>query len=139
MKKSFYYIAGSASLILAPLFAFADPPKPVNNSIIGNGTGGGLGDFMNTIVGFLSDRVVPFILSIAFLFFVWGVFMYFIKGGHDTEAQETGRSYIISALIGFVVILSFWGVVKLISNGVGFDSTKATELPKPTVQVTPAS
>jgi Type IV secretion system pilin len=106
-------------------------PAVSSAQIAVNGTGGKLGDYMNTIMGFFDDIILPFILSIAFLFFVWGVFLYFIRGGHSDEAQEQGRSYIISAIIGFVIILSFWGLVNIITNGVGLEGKKGVS-PKAT-------
>jgi hypothetical protein len=91
--------------------------------------------FIETTQDFFNTIVVPFVLSIGFLFFVWGMFLYFIKGGHDEGEQEKGKSLMFYALGGFVLILSFWGLVNILVDGVGTGDQKLEDLP--TVQ--PAS
>jgi len=93
------------------------------------GAGNPLGGFMTNVLTFINTIVIPFILAIGFLVFVWGVFQYFIIGGSNDEAKTTGRSLIMYAIGGFVIILAFWGIINIISNGIGLeqplDSTPA--------------
>ncbi len=63
--------------------------------------------------------MIPFIIGLAFLFFVWGIFQYFIAGGANDEAKAKGRSLMIYATLGFVIILVFWGIVNLLVSGLG--------------------
>jgi hypothetical protein len=84
-------------------------------------SGGQFGALLNNILGFISRVLIPFILGIGFLFFVWGMFLYFIKGGADDEAKEKGKSLIIYALAGFVLIFIFWGLVRLLAVSTGFN------------------
>ena len=65
-------------------------------------------DLLINILDFSNDVLIPFIIGIGFLVFVWGIFKYFIFGGANDEAKESGKSLIIWATVGFVVIIIFF-------------------------------
>jgi hypothetical protein len=98
--------------------------------ILGGGNGGDIGTAMNNILTFIRGYVIPFILAIGFLIFVWGMFQYFIRGGANEEAKESGRSLIMYAIAGYVVILAFWGIVNILSNGIGLDEEGLETVPQ---------
>jgi hypothetical protein len=81
--------------------------------------GGQVGQFMMGVLAFIDNILIPVILGLAFLMFVWGVFKFFILGGSDEEAQAKGKSLMIYAVAGFVLILSFYGIVNILTNGLG--------------------
>ena len=83
-------------------------------------TGAGMGTFFKGVLNFIDNILLPLILGLAFLMFVWGVFKFFILGGSDEEAQQKGRSLMLYAVAGFVLILSFYGIVSVLTNGLGF-------------------
>lgn len=93
-------------------------------SAAGGGNAGGQGSlnlyFLKNYAADISNVInrilVPLIFAIAFLVFVWGVFQYFIWGASDSKARETGRQFALAGIIGFVVILSVWGIVYLVMN-----------------------
>jgi len=117
--------------LLATVFMFPVITLAGNGGIAG-GEDGEIGTFLGNVLGFIDSVVIPFILAIGFLVFIWGIFKYFILGGANDEAKESGKSLIMYAIGGFVVILAFWGIVNIISNGLGLeDSLDST----PTVQV----
>lgn len=100
MKKISYLVFAS-SLIL-PVFTLAagiDKTQitPYTNGII---------DVINTLL-------VPAIIAIAFITFLWGVYKYFILGAAEEKAREEGKKFVMWGLIGFVTILSVWALVKL--------------------------
>lgn len=76
---------------------------------------------MDDILRFIDSVVIPFILSIGFLLFVWGMFQYFIRGGANEEAKESGKSLIMYAIAGYVVILAFWGIINILTSGLGLE------------------
>jgi hypothetical protein len=88
--------------------------------------GGEFGVFLANILGFINTILIPFILGIGFLVFVWGMFKFFIYGGADDEAKSSGKSLMVYATLGFVLIIIFWGVVNLIAESTGFDSQSPT-------------
>jgi hypothetical protein len=48
------------------------------------------------------------------------VFQYFIAGAASDEKRKTGRTFILYGIIGFVVMLSIWGLVNLLLATLGF-------------------
>ncbi|MBP6881175.1 MAG: hypothetical protein KBC35_00965 [Candidatus Pacebacteria bacterium] len=92
------------------------------------GGGGEVGDFMQNVLKFINNFIIPFIIGIGFLLFVWGMFQYFIAGGANDEAKEKGKSLMIYSTLGFVLIIIFWGVVNMLATSVGLDEDFDTGL-----------
>ncbi len=90
---------------------------------LGNGdaTAGNFGILLQNILTFTNNVLIPFILGIGFLVFVWGMFQYFIAGGANDEAKEKGKSLMIYATLGFLLIIVFWGIINLLAQSTGLD------------------
>lgn len=86
--------------------------------------------FLNSILTFINGVLIPFILGVAFLLFVWGMFQYFIAGGANEEAKEKGKSLLTYAILGFVVIIVFWGVINLLVDATGLEGGNLEGVPK---------
>ncbi|MBY0537768.1 pilin, partial [Patescibacteria group bacterium] len=84
--------------------------------------GGQMAGFFRAILIFINAVLIPLVLGLAFLAFVWGVFKFFILGGSDSEKQAEGKSLMIYAVAGFVLILSLYGIVNFLTTGLGFDN-----------------
>lgn len=110
-------VSGACLMLITPLLASAQQF---------NADGGPFGVLLRNLISFANAFVIPFILGIGFLFFVWGMFLYFIKGGNDEDAQKTGKSYIVYAVAGFIIIFIFWGIVNLLTSSTGFGGQKLT-------------
>jgi NADH:ubiquinone oxidoreductase subunit 2 (subunit N) len=100
MKKKLAYI-GTAFMFPALAFAQIDNVQELGRFIID--------DMINGVA-------VPMVFAIAFLVFIIGIFQYFIQGGHDEEAKDKGKSLMIWGLIGFFVMVSVWGLVKILTG-----------------------
>ena len=108
-------LIGSATLFLLPFMASAQ---------IATNKGGG-GQFevlLINILDFSNEVLIPFIIGIGFLVFVWGMFQFFIAGGSNDEAKEKGKSLMIYATLGFVLIIVFWGIVNLLTSSIGLQN-----------------
>ncbi len=81
---------------------------------------------LNGILNLLDQTVVPFLLAIASLVFLWGIARYFIFGGENAESQEKGKSLAMYGIMGFVIILSLWGIVNLLVSGLGLKNEPIT-------------
>ncbi|MCA9355866.1 hypothetical protein KC865_04970 [Candidatus Kaiserbacteria bacterium] len=93
------------------------------------GDGGEFQELLLNLMVFINNVLIPFIIGIGFLFFVWGMFLFFILGGADEEKKEKGKSLMIYAVIGFVVIIIFFGVVNLITSSTGLDGEILRNVP----------
>lgn len=67
----------------------------------------------------LLNTIMPLLIAIAAVWFIWGVITYVISG--DEDKKKTARGHIIQGLIGLFIILSFWGIVALINNTLGIN------------------
>ena len=88
-------------------------------------TAAGVGNLVENTIIIINQYLTPFVLGLAFLVFIWGVFKFFVLGGSDEEKQKEGKSLMIYAIIGFVVIISFYGIVNLVLGGLGLTNSPA--------------
>lgn len=64
-------------------------------------------------------RLVPLIIGIAVLYFLWGVLKYVVA--KDSEAQQEARSVMVMGIIVLFVMVSIWGLVNLLGETVGIN------------------
>jgi uncharacterized membrane protein len=83
--------------------------------------------FVGKISTFINSTLIPLVFGIALLMFIWGVFKTLILGGSDAEKREEGQQLMMWAIIGFVVMVSVWGIVNMIANGLGFSSNDSIQ------------
>lgn len=74
----------------------------------------------------LLGMVVPILIVLAVIYFIWGVIKYVVSG--DEESKAKGRTMIIYGIIGLAVIVGVWGLVNLLLNtfGLGQGGTVVT-------------
>ncbi|MFA7302188.1 MAG: pilin [Candidatus Paceibacterota bacterium] len=86
--------------------AITQTPRGINFAYIGR--------YFNDFMFIINDLLVPVLISIAFIFFLFGVYKYFIMGAESDSELETGRKFVLWGIIGFVVIVSVWGLVWIV-------------------------
>ena len=69
------------------------------------------------------NSIVPVLVALGVVYFVWGVVQYVIADGE--EAKKTGKNRMIYGLIGFAVIIGMWGFVNIIVSTFGLGGAKA--------------
>lgn len=85
--------------------------------------------YANSIEMVINSILVPLLIAIAFIVFLWGVFNYFIRGAADPKSRTEGAQFIMWAVIGFVVIFSVWGIVQILMGTLSL--TAGSAHPKP--------
>ncbi len=55
-------------------------------------------------------------MAIAFIVFLWGIFKYFIWGAENESEKAEGRKFAMWGIIGFVIIMSVWGIVNIVKD-----------------------
>lgn len=84
----------------------------------------------STIIYTINNVLVPLLFAIAFLVFLYGVFKKYIwSRGNETDVDE-GHKLILWGIIGFVVMISLWGLVNVVANTFGLAGVSAPVLPK---------
>lgn len=97
------------ALVLAPSLTLAQSQE------------GSLQGLIAGIGGFINEVLIPFILGLAFLVFAVNAIRFFVIGGNNTEGQENARNLALYGVGAFVMILSLWGLVNLLANGIGLN------------------
>ena len=105
MKKSSLIIP--VFLFLFPLFAFAE----------------GLDNLLIRI-GSLILLLIPLVVSLALLYFLWGL-ANFILAGDDKEKIEKGKSTMLWGIIALFVMVSVWGIVRFIQDTLKIEDLSA--------------
>ena len=91
-----------------------------------------LRQYANSITYIINFLLIPTLIALALITFLWGVYRYFILGAENESEREKGKQFVLWGIIGFVVIVSVWGLVAVVGITIGlFPGTGAT--PSPTI------
>lgn len=103
-KKHFKYTL-SVLIATTPLLAFA-------------ASSGTLKTLISSIIDYLNWALV-LMMALAIVYFTWNVIKYYIM---TNENRTEGNTYVMYSIIGFFVILSFWGLVNILQNSFGLSN-----------------
>lgn len=67
------------------------------------------------------DTILPLIIALTVVYFVWGLFQMFTAG--DEDKKEKAKNTIIYGVIALFVMISIWGLVNILYNTFGLDNT----------------
>jgi hypothetical protein len=105
------------SVLVMPMLSFAAEPGAVCAK------GNALYDLICNVHS-LINAIIPIVIALGVLFFVWGVVMYVIAS--DEEAKSKGRDRIVFAIIGLGVIVGMWGLVNIVVKTFDLEATTPT-------------
>lgn len=92
-------------------------------------TGAGIGCFGAQIVYIINNILVPVLFAVAFMVFLYGIAKTYIFSHGDGESVTKGHQLILWGLIGFVAMVSLWGMVNVVSNTFGLEGVNTPDLP----------
>ena len=78
-------------------------------------------------IGNILDTIIPVLVVLGVVYFVWGVVSYVISG--DEEAKEKGRMRMIYGIIGLVVIVAMWGLVGIVTKTFNLNGSANVTIP----------
>ncbi len=96
------------SLLLLPTLAHAQAPYSFQEFIVG-------------FLGFLNGVFIPFLVGIAFVFFLVNVVRFFIIESTNEQGREKAKALAIYGVAAFVLFVIFWGIVNLLSSSLGLN------------------
>lgn len=70
-------------------------------------------NFLTPITNIL-NTIIPLLMVIATIVFLWGVIQYVISA--DEEKRKQGRSLMIYGIIGLFVMVAVWGIVAVLES-----------------------
>lgn len=94
------------------------------------------GDNLNTVIiniaRLIQDGVIPIVIGLALLTFLWGVMKY--GTSRDEAARKESIAIIINGIIVLFVMVSVWGLVWIFASFFGVNLTGSVELQDKTIQ-----
>lgn len=92
----------SIGLFAVPFVAFAQTATNVRSLI------GQFGDLLN--------QIIPIIIALTLIVFFWGLFKYVQGAG---KGHDEGRKVMIAGIAALFVMVSVWGIVRIVQNTLG--------------------
>lgn len=129
MKKNF--------IVLGILSAIAFVPKFVMAQVTPSACGSGDLSAILCKIGELLNNVMPILIALGVIYFIWGVITYVVGG--DEESKSKGRTMMIWGLIGLVVIVSIWGLVSILKNTFGLSNPSQGTVQIPCIPTGPGN
>ena len=91
-----------------------------------NAQGQTVGSLINTITSYLNDAIY-LMIAFATVMFVFYVVKYFMVPSDGEKRKEAGN-YVMYSVIGFFIILSFWGLVNIVRNTFGIYGSAPSDI-----------
>lgn len=73
-----------------------------------------LSSFLSPIIRNIVEPVLLFLFFLAFVYFVWGVFV-LIRDAGSPEARTTGRWHILWSVVGMFIMIGAYGIIRVIA------------------------
>lgn len=96
--------------ILLPMGLFLFPAVAAAQSLL---------EWLPGLLGLINSVVIPLLLAVAFLVFIWNAFRFFIFEGHSEEGRGKAKQLMIWGIAAFVTVAVLVGVVRLLTSTFG--------------------
>ena len=77
--------------------------------------------FLSAILDFFNGVLIPFLFGVALLIFLYNALRFFIIGSSNPDDKESAKRLAIYGILGFVFLVSLWGIINLLVFGLGFN------------------
>ncbi|MCC6290488.1 hypothetical protein IT398_00200 [Candidatus Nomurabacteria bacterium] len=116
MNKFFKQVSVSGLTLALPVFALAQSVTSLEGGFA-------------TIIRLINNYIIPLIIGLGVVYFLWGVLQYVTAGGDD-EKKAAGRSTMIYGVIALFVMVSVWGLVNVLGGTFNFGgANRPTQIP----------
>lgn len=82
---------------------------------------------IQSVSGWLK-MIVPIVVTLALIYFFWGLANYILKAG-DEGAQAEARGMMIYGIIALFVMMAVWGLVGVLANSFGVGTGGSMNVP----------
>ncbi len=79
-----------------------------------------LQDLLCYVTSIINGAVIPLIFALALVMFIWGVVQYVINSDEEAK-KEKGKQFMLWGIIALTVMVSVWGLVKILGNTFGIE------------------
>ncbi|MEN9649635.1 MAG: hypothetical protein RL094_602 [Candidatus Parcubacteria bacterium] len=105
-------LLGSAGIVAPIEVRAATKTTPSSSGSLGSVTS--FGDLIVRISEIL-NRLIPLIISMTVLVFIWGVFK-LVMAGDNADSRKEARSTITFGIVALFVMVSVWGLVNILKS-----------------------
>ncbi len=77
-----------------------------------------LGDLLNAIYAHIINPIIAFVFALATVYFIIGIVQFLANSGNETKQTE-GKQHMLWGLIGMFIMVSVFGLMRLIIATVG--------------------
>ncbi len=78
------------------------------------------------------NPVIIFMMALAILIFIWGIIEFLMsQGGGEEKAIASGKQHIVWGLVGLVIMVGVFGIMRLIINTFGLTGPKGAPIVLP--------
>lgn len=88
----------------------------------------GAENFVESISNIIT-KIIPLLIAIAVLIFIWGVLKYILAGSDDASKREEARGFMIWGIVAIFVMVSVWGLVGILQKATGINASSQIQLP----------
>ncbi len=107
---------------------------PLTSFAAGSGADlNGLGTLFGSALSIINSTLIPLFIGLAILAFFWGM-VQFLRNSGDAKAREEGKQKMIWGVIAIFVMVSIFGIIKLIGSTLGIDQGGSASSLIPTIQ-----
>lgn len=126
-----YYNVMKKRFLITSLFILSlVPGTPALAQFATSGSSGFCNDNVENIydvfmlfICIIRKSLVPLLITLSIVIFIWGVVNY-IRKGEEAAEREEGRKFMLYGIIALFVMVSMWGLVAIIQGtfGLGTDT-----------------
>lgn len=80
-----------------------------------------LTSIINWVTCTLVKSVIPLLITLAVVGFIWGIVKYFLNPDNE-EKRKQGKTFMVWGLIALFVMVSMWGIIAIFKTTFGLDS-----------------
>lgn len=89
---------------------------------------GGISGAIETVQRWVGD-LIPILIGIGVLYFLWGVIKY-MTAGTDSEKRKDGISGMAYGVLAVFIMVSIWGLVGFISSTTSIEQEQTVTIPQ---------
>lgn len=91
-------------------------------------SGASFRDIAIGLAKYLTNTIIPMIVGIALLYFLWNMGLY-VKNMFNEKEREQFKKYSINGLVALFIILSLWGIIAIFTGTVFNTSPAIPQFP----------
>ncbi|MDP1625194.1 MAG: hypothetical protein Q8L64_05520 [bacterium] len=75
-------------------------------------------DLVRSFFAAVVNPLVQLMFAAAIVYFIYGVYVYFIKGDGDADRTQ-GKNHILWSTVGLFIMISVWGIIAVLERTLG--------------------